>query len=80
MAVHHAPELWMDILTGGDDYELAFTAATDEADQLAALAHEAGVAISRIGRVKPGAGLAVIAHDGTPLPRDAWGAGGFQHQ
>ena len=40
-------------LSGGDDYELLFTAAADRASQVAAAAASAGVAVSRIGRIVP---------------------------
>ncbi|MDO9314158.1 MAG: thiamine-phosphate kinase [Burkholderiaceae bacterium] len=40
-------------LSGGDDYELLFTAAPDRAARVAAAAASAGVAVSRIGRIVP---------------------------
>ena len=42
------------VLGGGDDYELCFTAAVDEIDELAGVA---GVPVTRIGRVGEGSGL-----------------------
>lgn len=54
-----------DLLTGGDDYELAFAARPERRDAVAALARRTGLAIARIGRVVAGAGLVV---------RDAGGA------
>ncbi len=38
-------------LTGGDDYQLVFTAATRHADHVVSLAHEFGVVLTRIGSV-----------------------------
>lgn len=54
-----------DLLTGGDDYELAFAAHPDRREAVAALARRTGLPIARIGRVVAGAGLSV---------RDAAGA------
>ena len=42
------------LLAGGDDYELAFTAAASSRARLAALATELGLPLTRIGRVRAG--------------------------
>jgi thiamine-monophosphate kinase len=42
------------LLTGGDDYELAFTAAAGSRARLEALATELGLPLTRIGRVRAG--------------------------
>jgi thiamine-monophosphate kinase len=60
-------------LTGGDDYELAFTAPAVQAAAIAAIAAAAACAITRIGTVV--AGSAVRWHDGGreyPVPAGAW--------
>jgi thiamine-monophosphate kinase len=60
-------------LTGGDDYELAFTAPAAQAAAIAAIAASAGCAITRIGTVV--AGTAVRwQHGGReyPVPAGAW--------
>jgi thiamine-monophosphate kinase len=44
-------------LTGGDDYELVFTAAPTQRDAVVAAGARAGVAISRIGRIETEPGL-----------------------
>ena len=44
-------------LTGGEDYELMFTAATGAADRVRALARELSVPVTRVGTVEPGAGV-----------------------
>jgi thiamine-monophosphate kinase len=64
-AVRHA-------LTGGDDYELLFTAPAGQRGAVGALT--AGVACRRIGTVVAGRGVLV---DGAALPRDA--GHGFDH-
>lgn len=55
------------LLAGGDDYELCFTAPPAARESVAAAGREAGVAVTRIGRVAAGRGVAVLA-DGRPLP------------
>ena len=42
------------LLAGGDDYELAFTAAPESRARLALLAAESGLALTRIGQVSAG--------------------------
>jgi thiamine-monophosphate kinase len=48
------------LLSGGDDYELLFTASPDQAERLATRAPTLDVAIARVGRVERGSG-AVLA-------------------
>jgi thiamine-monophosphate kinase len=62
------------VLTGGDDYELLFTAAPDA--DLAGPAAHAGVAVTAIGRVMEGSGVAILDRDGRPL---ALSQRGFRH-
>ncbi|HTS55862.1 MAG TPA: thiamine-phosphate kinase [Burkholderiales bacterium] len=54
-------------LTGGDDYELAFTAPSDHATALELLARRVGVGLTRIGRIEAGAGVTVLDHAGKPM-------------
>ena len=61
------PDLWPLVLTGGDDYELAFTAAPERAEAVAALAKASGVPITRIGRTRAGQGVTVVDRRGEPL-------------
>ncbi len=44
-------------MTGGDDYELCFTARPENAEELQALALALGIMITRIGTVEEGAGV-----------------------
>jgi thiamine-monophosphate kinase len=53
-------------LTGGDDYELVFTAAAARRDDVAAAAERAGVAVARIGRIDAEPGLRCTDADGRP--------------
>ena len=56
-------------LAGGDDYELLFTAAPDQADAVLEAAALSGVSITCIGRITPVAGLQVLDLQGVPLSR-----------
>jgi len=70
------PGLLPDMLTGGDDYEVAFTAPAGLRDAIAAAAASAGVSVARIGRVEAGAGVVVLDRTGAALDL---GKGGWQH-
>lgn len=65
-----------EILTGGDDYEILFTAPVSRDDALAALSKEAGVALTRIGTMS--AGSDVTVRDAAGAPMEA-GQGGYRH-
>ena len=54
------PDLMEAILTGGDDYELLFTAPSNSDVKLGGLAATLGVPIVRIGDIGPGAGVRVV--------------------
>jgi thiamine-monophosphate kinase len=56
------------VLSGGDDYELAFTAVPQQRQALEALSAELGLPLSRIGTIEAGeARLVVRDADGAPL-------------
>ncbi|SFU73660.1 thiamine-phosphate kinase [Nitrosomonas eutropha] len=55
------------LLSGGDDYELCFTVPENRHDVIAQLAQQTGVKLSRIGKIVPGKGLAVLNANGNPL-------------
>ena len=57
------------VLSGGDDYELVFTAAPRRREALDALAGELGLPLSRIGTIEAGdAKLVVRDAEGEPVP------------
>ena len=62
--------------TGGDDYELCFTAASSAHEEVMARATSIGVAVTRVGRIVPGNGVRALLSDGT-----AWAptAAGYMH-
>lgn len=53
-------------ITGGDDYELLFTAPARQRETISALAKEVGVPITEIGRIEAGEGVAVM-RGGNPM-------------
>jgi thiamine-monophosphate kinase len=57
----------LEAATAGDDYELLFAAAPDQAARLLALGEEIGLPLSRIGRFAAGAGL-TLTEAGAPVP------------
>jgi thiamine-monophosphate kinase len=64
------------VLSGGDDYELAFTAPREQHAELEALSAELKLALTRIGTVAAGAPrLTVLDAHGRPLEH----RGGFDH-
>jgi thiamine-monophosphate kinase len=63
------------LLTGGDDYELAFTIPPEKQDRLTVLAKQAGTDVKVIGRVAEGAGIRVLKN-GQPVSVKA---GGWRH-
>ena len=63
-------------LAGGDDYELLFTAAPDQADEVLAAAEQCGVSVTCIGRITPVTGVQVMDLQGLPLSRRF---AGFDH-
>lgn len=55
------------LLTGGDDYELVFTARPNATAALARLAAETDVPLTCIGRMEAGSGTVILGPDGEPL-------------
>ena len=64
------------VLTGGDDYELVFTAAPAHAAAVAAAAQASGTPVQRIGRIDAVPGLRVLDRSGQPITTRS---GGFDH-
>jgi thiamine-monophosphate kinase len=54
--------------TSGDDYEIAFTAALEQREQILAVAAAAGVPVTEIGRVSVGEGVALFDPAGKEIP------------
>ena len=75
-AAHAAKSPLASLLTGGDDYELLFTAPSQAAAALTRIGEAAGVKLSPIGRVVAGEGVTVVDSVGRAL---AMGQGGWNH-
>ena len=55
-------------LNGGDDYELCFTAPPEQRDAVLSAAASANTSVTRIGRLKLGAGIQILDTAGKSLP------------
>jgi thiamine-monophosphate kinase len=55
------------VLTGGDDYELLFTAPREGTDRLLTLARETDTLLTEIGSITKGAGVTVLDPGGMAL-------------
>ena len=62
------------ILTGGDDYELLFAAAPEDAEAVQAASIKAGLPVARLGRFVAGEGVVVRDASGAAitLPQGGW--------
>ena len=67
----------MALLTGGDDYELLFTAPEAAGPAVQAAAAQAGVPVQAIGRITATPGLQALDEAGAPLDLAGWAA--FDH-
>jgi thiamine-monophosphate kinase len=63
-------------LTGGDDYELGFTAARERHDALMALSSALGIPLTPVGRVEAGTGVTVLDALAKPIVLER---AGFDH-
>lgn len=75
--VGDAPDLFARVLQGGDDYELLFTAPGDADARVLDAADDAGVSVTRIGRVELGSGVVVLDRTGEPV--EGISARGWRH-
>jgi thiamine-monophosphate kinase len=66
--VNRYPELSERIITGGDDYELLFTAPASAAEAIAVLSRDLEIPITRIGAITAGSGVTVLDALLQPLP------------
>lgn len=72
---NHALVVWA-ILSGGDDYELCFTASAARAREIESLSGRLGIALTRVGKIVAGSGVQVNDARGKPMPVER---GGFDH-
>jgi thiamine-monophosphate kinase len=64
-------------LTGGDDYELCFTASPDVKKQLKEIAVAEGLRLSQIGSIHSGSGVSCLNPQGLVMPIDTAGYSHF---
>lgn len=64
------------VLTGGDDYELLFSAAVEQAPAIEALGQALGLRLTPIGRIIEGTGVRVVGSDGRAF---SLSGGGYRH-
>ncbi len=64
------------LITGGDDYELLFSAPPAAESEISALAEQLALPITRIGAIEPGSELRVLDHAGNGT---AIGSAGYRH-
>ncbi|CAC9693692.1 Thiamine-monophosphate kinase [Delftia tsuruhatensis] len=72
LAAGHRAPLSIDLLhqctlSGGDDYELCFTAPADRRDAVEAAGRASATRVTRIGRIEAAPGLRLIGPDGAAL-------------
>lgn len=72
-AVAKDPDLRTALFGGGEDYELAFAAAPEQAEAIAALAERLGLPLTRIGTMTAGQGVTLVDEKGRPVPLKATG-------
>ncbi len=66
----------LDAITGGDDYELLFTAPAESESTLARIAAELDLPLTQLGEIRAEPDLVVLDARGRPL---SLGAGGYRH-
>jgi len=67
-------------LAGGDDYELLFTAAPDQAHAVQEAANDCDIAVTCIGRISAAQGLQVLDSHGMPISRRFASFDHFSHK
>ena len=76
VALTDDPSLLERLVTGGDDYELAFTAPPSAAEAIARAARESGVPVTRIGAMTAEPDVRMLGPGGATLDL---GPGGYRH-
>jgi thiamine-monophosphate kinase len=76
MAIAAEPALHSQLATGGDDYELLFTAPPEADEEIAALSDSLALPIAEIGAIAAGEGVRLLDTNGAPI---AIGSAGWRH-
>jgi thiamine-monophosphate kinase len=74
--VDREPGVRSELATGGDDYELLFTAPAGSTKAIDDLSSVLGLPITRIGRIEPGEGVRLVDAEGRTIPV---GESGYRH-
>ena len=74
--VDREPGVRTELATGGDDYELLFTAPAGSTKAIDDLSSVLGLPITRIGRIEPGEGVRLVDAEGRTIPV---GESGYRH-
>ena len=74
--VDREPGVRTELATGGDDYELLFTAPAGSTKAIDDLSSVLGLPITRIGRIEPGEGVRLVDAEGRTIPA---GESGYRH-
>jgi thiamine-monophosphate kinase len=75
---HTAPDAYqLPLLSGGDDYEILFTAPPEKRAAIRRAARRVGITVTRIGAVERGEGVALVDAHGQRLPI---GETGYRHR
>jgi thiamine-monophosphate kinase len=74
--VDREPGVRTELATGGDDYELLFTAPAGSTKAIDELSSVLGLPITRIGRIEPGEGVRLVDAEGRTIPA---GESGYRH-
>ncbi len=61
------------LLAGGDDYELCFTARTEQRQAIQVLGAKLGVSVTRVGRISPSQGLRLLGPQGQAVEQELQG-------
>ena len=61
------------LITGGDDYELLFTASNDLRKQIHRLAQALSLPLTRVGKIVNGRGVQLVDNEGMPLDITEYG-------
>ncbi|MGV6818510.1 MAG: thiamine-phosphate kinase [Thiotrichales bacterium] len=75
-AIREDQSLWKLPLTGGDDYELIFTAAGNSRSAIEQIATESSCRITHVGKMRAGSGVAIYDEDNQPVDV---GVSGYSH-
>ncbi len=68
--------LLISLITGGDDYELVFTAPAAEANAIGRLGHDLALPLTKVGRIVEGRGVHVVNDAGEEISIEQ---GGYAH-